>query len=197
MNTVLNERTSAAYQAEQKKKVGLIGVVFFILAESMFFLGLFLAWFYLRSTNEIWPPAGVAHPPIAPALFNTLLALCSAVCMVVADRGAAHGNQRQLIGGVIASAAFGVVFMAVQATEFANLSLLAQDSAFGSTFTFLLFFHVVRVFVGVVLMTVVLIRALLGQINPRHRLLVQATALYWYFITGVWLVVFTVLYLAK
>ena len=55
----------------------------------------------------------------------------------------------------------------------------------------------VRVFVGVVLMTVVLIRALLGQINPRHRLLVQATALYWYFITGVWLVVFTVLYLVK
>jgi heme/copper-type cytochrome/quinol oxidase subunit 3 len=197
MNTALNERASAAYQAEQRRKTGLIGVVFFIVAESMFFLGLFLAWFYLRATNEAWPPAGVAQPPIAPALFNTLLAVLSAACMVVADRAAARGDQRRLIGGVIASAAFGVIFMAVQSAEFVDLSLLAQSSAYGSTFTFLLFFHVLRVFVGVVLMAVVLFRALLGQINPSRRLLVQATALYWYFITAVWLVVFAVLYLIK
>lgn len=195
MNIALNERASDAYQAEQRRRIGLIGVVVFILAESMFFLGLFLAWFYLRATNETWPPVGVAQPPLAPALFNTFLVLLSAACMAVAERAAARDNQRRLMGGIMASAAFGVIFMAVQAAEFVNLSLLAQGSAYGSTFTFLLFFHVLRVFVGVVLMAVVLIRALLGQINPHRRLLVQATALYWYFITSVWLVVFAVLYL--
>jgi heme/copper-type cytochrome/quinol oxidase subunit 3 len=79
--------------------------------------------------------------------------------------------------------------------EFADLSALAQGSAYGSTFTFLLIFHALRVFVGVTLMTVVLIRASMGQFNSYRRLMVQATAQYWYFITGVWLVVFTVLYL--
>jgi heme/copper-type cytochrome/quinol oxidase subunit 3 len=197
MSHALDERQSSAYQAAQRKQTGLLGVAVFIAAESTFFLGLFLAWFYLRATSADWPPAGVVPPPIAPAAFNTLIVLMSAVAMVIANRAAARDDQRRLIGAVIAASALGVIFMAVQSVEFADLALLAQGSAYGSAFIFLLAFHVLRVFAGVVLMAVVLIRALLGQINSRRRLLIQATALYWYFITCVWLVVFAVLYLAK
>jgi cytochrome c oxidase subunit III len=54
---------------------------------------------------------------------------------------------------------------------------------------------VVRVFVGVAMMGIVLVRATLQQFSARRRLLVDATAMYWYFIVAVWLVVFVVLYL--
>jgi heme/copper-type cytochrome/quinol oxidase subunit 3 len=161
----------------------------------MFFLGLFLAWFFSRSYSDAWPPAGVMRPPLAPAVFNTIVVLLSTVAIVVADRSIARNDRRKFVAGIAVAAALGVVFMAVQAVEFADLSALAQGSAYGSTFTFLLIFHALRVFVGVTLMTVVLIRASMGQFNSYRRLMVQATAQYWYFITGVWLVVFTVLYL--
>ncbi|MCL6511851.1 MAG: cytochrome c oxidase subunit 3 [Anaerolineae bacterium] len=177
------------------KNIGLLGVAFFIVSESMFFVGLFLAWFYLRATSDAWPPAGVAPPPLLPAVINTGIALLSTVAVLFADRAIARDNRSGLIAGIATAGALGVIFMAVQSAEFTALSALAQGSAYGSTFTFLLLFHVLRVFVGVVLMGVVLVRALLGHFSSRRRLLVQGTAMYWCFITGVWLVVFAVLYL--
>lgn len=181
-------------EPQQRKNIGLIGVGFFIVSESTFFLGLFLAWFYLRSTSDIWPPAEVVRPPLAPALFNTLIALLATAAILFANFAITRNDRRGLIAGMSIAAALGVVFMAVQAAEFADLSVLAQGSAYGSAFTFLLVFHILRVFVGVALMGVVLVRALLGHFNSERRLLVQATTLYWCFITAVWLVVFDVLY---
>jgi len=179
----------------QTKKIGLLGVTFFIVSESMFFMGLFLAWFYLRATSDAWPPAGAAPPPVLPAVINTGIALLSTAAVLFADRAIAGDNRSGLIAGIAIAGALGVIFMAVQSAEFIALSELAQGSAYGSTFTFLLLFHALRVFAGVVLMGVVLVRATLGHFSSRRRLLVQGTAMYWCFITGVWLVVFAVLYL--
>ncbi len=188
-------QATARDRRASRKSIGLLGVGFFILSESMFFLGLFLAWFFLRGTSDTWPPAGVTPPPLVPAVLNTVVALLSTVAVFFADRAIARDDRLGLMWGIAAAGALGLIFMAVQAAEFTDLALLAQGSAYGSTFTFLLLFHVLRVFVGVVLMAVVLVRALIGHFSRERRLLVQATAMYWYFITGVWLVVFTVLYL--
>jgi cytochrome c oxidase subunit 3 len=201
MDQALNERGAAnlrplSAEEQQRKKIGLLGVTLFILSESAFFLGLFLAWFYTRAYSEAWPPLGVVRPPLAPAVFNTCIALLATGAMIVAGRAIARDDRRTFIGAIAVAAAFGVIFMAVQAVEFVDLSLLAQASAYGSTFTFLLVFHALRVFFGVALMAVVLIRASLGQFSSQRRLMVQATEMYWYFITAVWLVVFVVLYLA-
>ncbi|GIV83079.1 MAG: cytochrome b [Candidatus Roseilinea sp.] len=179
----------------QRRDVGLLGVGIFIVSETTFFLGLFLAWFFTRNTSDVWPPAGVAPPPIVPAILNTGVALLSTVAVFFAQRALTRNDRQGMVRGIALAGALGVIFMAVQAVEFTDLAALAQGSAYGSMFTFLLFFHVVRVFAGVILMGVVLVRALLGHFSSNRRLLVQATAMYWYFITGVWLVVFAVLYL--
>jgi cytochrome c oxidase subunit 3 len=201
MESALNDRNlttqSLSLEAQQRKRSGLLGIAFFIVSESMFFLGLFLAYFYLRSTSQTWPPEGVTLPSIVPAVFNTLVALMSTVAVIYAGRAIARNDRKHLIGGMVVAIVFGVIFMAVQAAEFADLSLLAQGSAYGSTFTFLLVFHVLRVFAGVALMAAVLVRALMGQFNSERRLMVQATVMYWIFITSVWLVVFYVLYIYK
>ncbi len=201
MESALNnhpDTMAGAQPAEQQKKnVGLLGVAFFIASESMFFMGLFLAYFYLRGTSQTWPPEGVTPPSIVPAIFNTLIALMGTAAVIYAGRAIARDDHKHLIGGIAVAAAFGVIFMAVQVAEFADLSILAQGSAYGSSFTFLLIFHVLRVFAGVALMGAVLVRALLGQFSSKRRLMVQATEMYWIFITGVWLVVFYVLYIYK
>jgi heme/copper-type cytochrome/quinol oxidase subunit 3 len=193
--TMGDRRNLSSQTPAQTKNAGLIGISFFIVTETMFFLGLFFSWYYLRATNEAWPPVSVARPPLLPAVVNTILSIASAVAIFLAARGIAKDNSRALMIWTGIAAALGLAFLAIQTVEFADLTRFAQNSAYGSTFIFLLFFHAARVFIGVGLMVIVFIRALLDQFSSRRRLLVQATERYWYFIVAVWLVVFTVLYL--
>lgn len=171
--------------------------MFFIVSETMFFLGLFMAYFYLRAQSQAWPPAGV--PPLSPALpiINTFIMAISVACIALADRGIAAGRQRRLEIGLAAAACLGVVFMVVQAAEFLSLGFGPYSNSYGSAFFFLMGFHVARVFAGVAFMVLVLARAFMGHFSPTRRTAVQACALYWYFIAAVWLVVFYVLYLVQ
>jgi heme/copper-type cytochrome/quinol oxidase subunit 3 len=178
---------------------GLLGAAVFIVSESAFFLGLFLAHFYLLAQSGIGSPFAPGQPRPSPLLplINTLVMAVSVGAMVWAERGIARGDQRRLTVGMSVAAALGLVFMAFQSIEFAGLiqlGLAPVNSSFGSTFFALMVFHVLRVFAGVTFMVIVLIRALLGQFSQRRRSVVQACALYWYFIATVWVAVFVVLY---
>lgn len=197
MNATRSAPNTARYAAQQQRAhIGRVGVRIFIASETMFFAALFFAWYYLSVTSgATWPPEGVARPPIVPAIFNTVLTLVSAVTIWLAARAIARDDKRGLLVNIVISAILGVVFMAVQTIEFAQMAALAQASSYGSLFIFILFFHVVRVFMGVSMLGIVLVRATLQQFSSRRRLLVDATAMYWYFIVAVWLVVFVVLYL--
>ena len=181
----------------RRRNTGLLGAAFFIVSESSFFLGLFLAYFSLRSMSQIWPPPNT--PPLSlilPAI-NTIILAASVIFIAWAERGIARDNARRLQVGVGVAASLGLVFMAVQTIEIAGLGFAPYSSAYGSAFFFLMGFHIVRVFAGVAFMTIVLVRAFMGQFSADRRAAVQACALYWYFIASVWLVVFYVLYVGR
>ena len=177
---------------------GLLGAVAFIAAESMFFSGLFLAYFFLRTDTTLTVRSDQPlHPSIALPLFNTLILTVSVAAMAWAERSIARDDQRNLIVGTTVAAALGLIFMLLQSVEFSRFvteGFTPNSSAFGSTFFALLIFHVLRVFAGVTFMLIVLVRAFMGQFNQFRRAAVQACAAYWYFIFAVWLLVFAVLY---
>lgn len=183
--------------APTRRSTGLIGVVLMVVSESIFFLGAFWAYFYTKATALAWPPPGVDQPQVNWAMANTAIVLLSAVAMYIAERAIARDNKRLLTQGIVVASVLGVIFMAIQSIEFAEIGRIAQGSNYGSMFIVLLVFHVSRVFIGVCLMATVLIRSLLGQFSQRRRLLVQATAIYWYFITVIWLIVAFVLFVLQ
>ncbi len=177
---------------------GLLGAVAFIAAESMFFSGLFLAYFFLRTDTTLTVRSDQPlHPSIALPLINTLILTISVAAMAWAERSIAKDNQRNLIVGTTVAAALGLIFMLLQSVEFSRFvteGFTPNSSAFGSTFFALLIFHVLRVFAGVTFMLIVLVRAFMGQFSRHRRAAVQACAAYWYFIFAVWLLVLAVLY---
>ncbi len=196
MNVTRTQPSPTTASAAQRQRIGRMGVGIFIVSETMFFASLFFAWYYLRVTSgATWPPTGTEQPPLLPAVVNTVITLFSGFTMWYANRAIARDDKRGLIVGVAASAVLGLLFMAVQVVEFAELGRMAQQDAYGSMFIIVLFFHVARVLIGVGLMGLVLMRAALGQFSSRRRLMVQGATWYWYFIVAVWLVVFVVLYL--
>ncbi len=179
-----------------RANTGLLGAIALIVAESMFFLGVLSAWYYLQATSlGNWPPANLRPQQLTLPVINTLVILISAGAMAWGERGIAAGDKRRLTIGVAIAAGIGLLFMTLQTIEFAGLGLRAQGSSYGSMFFALLVFHIIRVFVGVGWMAVVLIRAAMGQFDQKRRTVVRACAMYWYFITAIWLVVFVVLYL--
>ena len=55
--------------------------------------------------------------------------------------------------------------------------------------------HASHVIVGLIMMLVVLVSALLGRVHTEHAERVKVLAMYWHFVDGVWVVVFSVVYI--
>ncbi len=196
LNAKMRPAGSEGMPFRSRSNNGLLGATALIVAESMFFLGVLSAWYYLQAVSlGAWPPADLRPREFSLPLINTVVILISAAALWWGERGIADGNKRRLIVGVSIAAGLGLLFMTLQTIEFSGLGFRAQGSSYGSMFFALLVFHILRVFVGVGWMAVVLIRAAMHQFDAKRRTVVQACAMYWYFITVIWLIVFAVLYL--
>ena len=196
LNAKMRPARSEGMPFRSRSNNGLLGATALIVAESMFFLGVLSAWYYLQAVSlGAWPPADLRPREFSLPLINTVVILISAAALWWGERGIADGNKRRLIVGVSIAAGLGLLFMTLQTIEFSGLGFRAQGSSYGSMFFALLVFHILRVFVGVGWMAVVLIRAAMHQFDAKRRTVVQACAMYWYFITVIWLIVFAVLYL--
>lgn len=194
MNTTKLSVQSADPRFNPRK--GVAGAFVFILSETMFFLGLFFMWNFYAVVQGAWPPLSIARPsPILP-IINSGVMVVSVIAIAVSSRAIAHDNRRVFVPALAVACMLGLLFAAIQIVEFSRLSFGPGSNNFGSAFFFLLFFHVARVLAGVIFMMIVLVRALIGQFSSQHRAAVTACAMYWYFIAGVWYIVFYTLYLA-
>lgn len=97
-----------------------------------------------------------------------------------------------------ATIALGVVFLLGTAYEWRELyvrhHLTLSRNLFGSTYYTLVGFHGLHVTAGVVTMLIVLGIALARRSSVGHRVEVKLVSWYWHFVDGVWVVVFTVVY---
>src|SRR5262249_50512493 len=98
-----------------------------------------------------------------------------------------------------ATIALGLAFLLGTAYEWRELivehHLTISRNLFGSTFFTLVGFHALHVTIGVVAMLIVLGRTLARQLSTSDQQAVQLVGWYWHFVDGVWIVVFTVVYL--
>lgn len=186
-----------------------LGMLLFITSEVMFFAGLFAAYFNIRANTQPWPPAefeGLLNPfklttesgdlnVILPA--TILLVLSSFTCQfgVWAIR---RDDRRGLVRNIGATVVLGVIFLGMQAYDYAVLGhegLGLGSGTFGTTYFTLTGFHGAHVVGGVIMLAVVLYRGMAGQFSARHHDAVEATSLYWHFVDVVWILLFSILYL--
>ena len=175
----------------------LLGMVLFIASEVMFFGGLFAAYFNIRATAPVWPPAGIENlHATLPGMFTVLLVL-SSVTMQMAVFAIRRGNVRALTRWTAITILLGVVFLCGQVYDYSTLDFTIRDGVFGSTFYLLTGFHGAHVFGGVVYLFIVLIRSMTGQFSARHHAAVEGASMYWHFVDVVWIALFLTLYVLK
>jgi cytochrome c oxidase subunit 3 len=225
--TVINESLSGKYNSQVDISFRM-GMGWFIFSEVMFFAAFFGALFYARMwaipwlggssnnvmTNELlWPGFDAVWPTNGPGdvggeyqymgpwgipAINTLLLLSSGVTITWAHWGLKKENRRQLVLGLMATVALGLVFLGFQAYEYVHayqeLNLKMTTGMYGSTFFMLTGFHGLHVTLGVTMLFVILIRSMKGHFTDENHFAFEAVAWYWHFVDVVWLALFVLVY---
>ncbi|MDH3226660.1 MAG: cytochrome c oxidase subunit 3 [Thermoleophilia bacterium] len=181
---------------------GMLAMLLFIGSEVMLFAALFAAYFFARFNiaDNVWPPVDPAtgepfELPILMTAVNTAFLVFSSFTVWWAEHRLMHGDRRGMIRGLWVTIMLGATFLIIQINEYAHLSFSPQDQAFGSTFYVLTGAHGLHVFVGLSLLTVMLIRAYRGDFSPSFATPLTAASAYWHFVDVVWVLLFILVYL--
>jgi len=183
----------------REKKVvsdGVIGMIFVLATEAMFFSGLISAFVINRAGAMVWPPADQPRLPIEVTAVNTLVLLASAVTLFLFGRQVKNNKKSNSL--LITTIILGLTFLTVQGTEWVKLigyGLTAHSSLFGAFFYTLIGVHGLHVIAGL-LVLFYLAASLTKTISLEAlRNKVAACSMYWYFVVAVWPVLYILVYL--
>jgi cytochrome c oxidase subunit III len=194
----LQERPAEEHHKPGGISSSLLGMVLFIASEVMFFGGLFGAYFTIRSAAAEWPPPDTPHLSAAYAAVLTAVLVTSSVTMQLGVWAIRKNEQRRLLAWLGVSLILGVIFLCMQAFEYAKLideGMTLSSGVFGSTFYTLTGFHGAHVAGGAAFILICLLRARSGQFTARYHDTVEMASYYWHFVDVVWIGLFSTIYL--
>ncbi|MDQ4075735.1 MAG: cytochrome c oxidase subunit 3 [Chloroflexota bacterium] len=211
MNPVIAQK----FEANQEPGSGVandkLGMWIFLASEVVFFAVLISAVVALSLRPESnWSLHQEPYTEVAIILatINTFILILSSVFVVSAIDAIQHGRQRWMLFWLFLTLLGGVAFLFNQSREWAELSHIlheifgfaegfagAQESVYAASFYTVTGFHGAHVFIGVLLLLYVMMRALRGDFTPRKYNALEMFGLYWHFVDLVWIILFTILYL--
>ncbi len=174
---------------------GRAGVIGFIVAETSLFAVFVVAYLFYIGKSVAGPaPKAVLDLP----LVGTICLLSSSLTVALATRALAAGRVARAGSWLFVTVALGLAFLAGTAQEWRRLiverGLTIGTNLFGSTFYPLVGLHASHVIVGLVMLSLCVAFAWSGALKAIHAERVELVSWYWHFVDGVWIVVFTVVY---
>lgn len=164
--------------------------------EAIFFLSLIFAYIYFYVTPGY--DARYTHmlDIKTTGLFSVLL-FSSSFTFWRAEHNFNKGNSERLKIWLLLTILLGAVFLFGQGKEYWRLiheQLTISKNVFGTSFFTLTGFHGLHVFIGLIIMSVLLLLALWGDFDRPGSTAVATVGLYWHFVDIVWLAVFSLVY---
>lgn len=176
---------------------GHIGMAVFLGAEAMFFAGLIGVFLVFRFGSQVWPPPFQPRLPLGITLGNTAVLLLSALTMLLSHNAWKRKARSKFIRYLLVTSALGIVFMAVQGSEWIRLihfGLTISSGVYGGTFYTLIGFHGLHVLGAVLWLVCIFFHLRKAPLEPRFKIRLELCAIYWYFVVGLWPVLFGLVY---
>jgi len=175
---------------------GRVGMSALIAGESAIFTIFVIAYiFYLGKSMSGPRPSDVLEVPI----IGTICLLSSSLTIWRAERAIESDRMGSFTAWLGATIALAIMFLVGTAGEWKKLisedGLTISTNLFGTTFYSLVGLHATHVVIGLVLLSSAFLFSLFGRVDSRQSKRFGAIALYWHFVDGVWVVVFSVVYL--
>jgi cytochrome c oxidase subunit 3/cytochrome o ubiquinol oxidase subunit 3 len=177
-----------------------VGMLSFLVSEAAFFGTLIMSYVYfLRQTIHGEPnPSQVFRLPMVLAASACLFS--SSATIHAAGKSLRRNAQQAFLRWWGFTIVLGVLFLTGTMLEWSDLigrwGLTISRNLFGTTYFTLVGFHALHVTVGLIVMTIVFGLAWRHQVTQRNETGVEAVSWYWHFVDGVWVVVFTLVYVA-
>ncbi|PAX60753.1 cytochrome c oxidase subunit 3 [Brunnivagina elsteri] len=174
----------------------MFGLVLFLVAEGMIFMGLFGAFLVFRATLPVFPPEGTPELELLLPGVNTFILISSSFVIHNADTAIKKNNVRGMQFWFAITAAMGILFLCGQVYEYTHLEFGLTTNLFASAFYVLTGFHGLHVTIGVLAILSVLWRSRTSNhYSNEHHFGIEAAELYWHFVDVVWIILFGLLYL--
>lgn len=183
---------------ERRMEPAQLGLLLFIAIEIMFFAGMISAFLVFRLGSSTWPPAGQPRLPVEVTAVNTLLLLLSGVSMQGSLMALRAGNNRFFQWALGLTALLGAAFLSIQGTEWVRLvhfGLSVQSNIYGGFFYALIGLHGLHVTGGLGALLWAGQKAFREAYGPAQTLGVELCRTYWFFVVGLWPVLFVLVYL--
>jgi cytochrome c oxidase subunit 3 len=183
--------------ADAHKETGhaLTGLPIFIVSEAMIFLSLFVSYWVLRLSVDVWPPPGSPHIGVALPLFMTIVLVSSSVTYHLGELRLEADDKKGFANWVLISIALGALFLGCTIFEYNHL--IQEGFTFGtnaksSAFYSITGFHASHVLIGLCIFLSILIPALGGKVSHTYA---KAGGVYWHFVDLIWFFVVTQIYI--
>ena len=171
-------------------------MVSLIIGESSIFTIFVVAYLYYVGKSLTGPtPREVLEIPI----FFTICLLSSSLTIHFAGKFLERDSRSGFLGLWALTIVLGALFLYGTGHEWHRLiyehGLKISTNLFGTTYYSLVGLHAFHVTAGLVMLCIVFMFGLAGRVGPDQSPRVDVLSLYWHFVDGVWVVVFTVVYI--
>jgi cytochrome c oxidase subunit 3 len=171
-----------------------IGTFIFVVTELMLFAGFMSAFTITRAAYNTWPPIGQPRLPAGETLINSLALFASGACLYYANRAFVRGaaSTRRLL---LAALLLGMFFVGFQGAEWVALlgqGLTMTSSNHGAFFYLIIGTHALHAVAAIIALAIVYRKFVRGRLEHSTFL---ATQVFWYFVVGVWPMVYLRVYL--
>jgi heme/copper-type cytochrome/quinol oxidase subunit 3 len=172
------------------------GMVVLITTEAMVFLALLSAYFFVRAGAPVWPPPGITAPELHRTIVFTVVLLGSSIPVFWMEHALHRGHVRQVAISLAIAFLMGAAFLGNTIFDFRNMEFGIEENAYASLFWVIIGLHGIHVAIGLLMSATVQVKVWTGRITPEHHVTPEVFALYWHFVDGVWIFVFSSLILS-
>lgn len=172
---------SPAVVADQQRRA----VLFFILADVVFFASLLFTYFYLHAlnVNDGWLPEGANTAPSVPVWLVTGLTVISALAYRSAELGIRAGQRSRFLSGSLLGLVLVVAAMAVILYQASTWPIYMSDGSYASIFIVMVWTQFAHLVVLTVLAIGIWNRGGQGKFADGNYTHVTLVGYFWYWVT--------------
>ena len=169
------------------------GTLGFCVIEGTGFILVIGMYLFLAFSNPHWP-IGFSRPVHWPGTVLTVLLLLSIIPNLMVDRAAHEEDLPRVRWLLVLLSAIGLIAIAIRFVEFYMLIPRWDSNAYGSVIWFLLGLHATHIITDVG--DTIVLTALMFTKHARAKRFadVSDNAFYWYFVVGIWLPIYYLIY---
>lgn len=170
--------------------------------ETMTVALLIAMYFYTRQNFDHWPPPRVDEypaiynpvPDLGAATADAVLLVLGVIPMVYADRVCRKLNRNATLAALGILCAVSVASIVLRAFEFPALKFRWDENAYGSLVWAALVLHATYLVLATAEVGIITLWIALHGLDEKHAADVTMTAVYWYWMVGVWVVLYAVVF---